>query len=183
MYLISVYFDEKTDKKFRNLIKKTAEKTGNTFMIENQVPPHITIAAIETRNEQIAIDTIEKCLPKIKKGKLNWVSIGTFFPNVIYAQPVLNVYLHDLSVTLNNAFKDLPDTKLAACYQPFSWLPHTTLGKQLTKEQMTGAFVEMQTQFTGVKGQVIKIGIAKPNPHRDLKIWDLTDCQEEKIVL
>ena len=173
MYLISVYFDEKTDKKFRSLIKKTAEKTGNMFMIEHQVSPHITIAAIETRDEQMAIDTIQKCLPQIRQGELNWISIGTFFPNVIYAQPVLNTYLHELSVVLNQAFQELPDTKFSACYQPFCWLPHTTLGKQLTKEQMKSAFELMQTQFTGIKGRVVKMGIAKPNPHRDLKIWEL----------
>lgn len=45
MYLVSIYFDEKTDVKLRNLIDKVARETENTFMPDNNVPPHITIAA------------------------------------------------------------------------------------------------------------------------------------------
>ena len=46
MYLISIYFDEKTDKKIRNLINHVAQKTGNDFMQEHHVPPHITVTGI-----------------------------------------------------------------------------------------------------------------------------------------
>ena len=53
MYLISIYFDEKTDKQIRRLMSQVAEQTGNTFMQDNHVPPHITVAAIETRDERV----------------------------------------------------------------------------------------------------------------------------------
>lgn len=99
MYLVSIYFDEKTDNRMRKLIKQVAEKTGNAFMTENHVPPHMTI------------------------------------------------------------------------------------GKQLTKEQMVTAFEVIQKQFVPITGQVVKIGIAKPNPHRDLKIWQLMDCKDDRFVL
>ena len=45
MYLVSVYFDEKTDRKIRGYIEKIAEKTGNGFMVDNHVPPHITVGS------------------------------------------------------------------------------------------------------------------------------------------
>lgn len=173
MYLISIYFDEKTDKRIRTLIKQVAEKTGNTFMIDNDIPPHITVAAMETRDEAAAIAAIEKCLSQIKQGELRWVSVGAFLPQVIYLEPVLNEYLHDLARELNEALQTLPDTKISSCYQPFSWLPHTTIGKQLTEEQMRIAFEVLQKHFVPITGCVTQIGIAKPNPHRDLKIWDL----------
>ena len=48
MYLISLYFDEKTEKHIRRFIKQVAKRTGNTYMIDGNVPPHITIAAFET---------------------------------------------------------------------------------------------------------------------------------------
>lgn len=37
MYLLSAYFDAHTNKTMNRYIGKIAEKTGNTFMIENQV--------------------------------------------------------------------------------------------------------------------------------------------------
>ena len=75
MYLISIYFDEKTNKELQRLIHHVADKTGNTFMSDNHVPPHITIAAMETRNEASAIAAIEECVKNLTKGKVRWVSV------------------------------------------------------------------------------------------------------------
>ena len=43
MYLVSVYFDDKSNKIISDYINKIAQKTGNTFMTDNHVPPHLTI--------------------------------------------------------------------------------------------------------------------------------------------
>ena len=173
MYLISIYFDEKTDKQIRRLMSQVAEQTGNTFMQDNHVPPHITVAAIETRDENVAIETLEKCVRKLGQGKLRFISVGAFFPQVLYMEPVLNEYLHELSCAINTAVKDLPDTIVSPYYQPFSWLPHVTLSKQLSEEQMLTAFETVQKRFTPFEGTVTRIGIAKTYPHRDLRVWEL----------
>lgn len=175
MYLISIYFDEKTNKELQRLINHVAEKTGNTFMLDNQVPPHITIAALETRDEKMAIEAVEACVGKLRQGTLKWVSAGAFFPQVLFAQPVLNEYLHELSVQLNDAVKGLSETKISSYYKPFGWLAHTTIAKQLTKEQMQVAFELLQNLFVPFEGKVVSIGIAKPNPHRDIALWKLPD--------
>ena len=39
MYLVSIYFDENTNKKLQQYINKVAEQTGNTFMLDEKVPP------------------------------------------------------------------------------------------------------------------------------------------------
>ena len=172
MYLISIYFDEKTDKQIRKLIAQVAENTGNTFMQDNNVPPHITVAAIETRDENVAIEALEKCVQKLEQGKLRFISNGAFFPQVLYIEPVLNEYLHGLACEVNAAVKDLPETIVSPYYRPFSWLPHVTLAKQLSEEQMRMAFETMQKRFVSFEGTVTKIGIAKTNPHRNLKVWE-----------
>ena len=38
MYLISVYFDKKTENRIQSYINDVASESGNLFMIENQVP-------------------------------------------------------------------------------------------------------------------------------------------------
>ncbi|MBR5128116.1 MAG: 2'-5' RNA ligase family protein [Roseburia sp.] len=173
MYLVSIYFDEKTDKQIQKFMTQIAEKTGNTFMQDNHVPPHITVAAIETRDENVAIAELEKCVQKLEQGKLRFISTGTFFPQVLYLEPVLNEYLHALACAVNETVKELPETIVSPYYQPFSWLPHVTLAKQLSEEQMLLAFQTMQKRFTSFEGTVTRIGIAKTNPHRDLKVWEL----------
>ena len=56
MYLISAYFDEHTTRQLQRFIDAVAQNTGNTYMIDNNVPPHLTISSFETRNPQNLCD-------------------------------------------------------------------------------------------------------------------------------
>ncbi len=173
MYLVSIYFDDKTNKKIQKFINQVAQKTGNTFMLDGKVPPHITVSAFEALAEEQVIEVLSRIAIELKKDTLQWVSVGQFFPYVLYITPVLNEYLHDLSVQICNALSQIDEVKISPYYQPFQWLPHSTIGKTLTKEQMTIAFEVMQNSFGMFEGEVLRIGLAKPNPHRDIMSWEL----------
>ena len=173
MYLVSIYFGEKTNKRVQQYIDKVAEKSGNTFMQDGKVPPHITISAFEAQNEHLVIDKLECIVEKLKRGSLQWVSVGQFFPYVLYIAPVLNEYLHEMSVQIYDALSQIDGVKISPYYQPFQWLPHSTIGKTLSQEEMRVAFEVMQNSFGVFDGEVVKIGLAKPNPHRDIKSWEL----------
>ncbi|MBE5888847.1 MAG: 2'-5' RNA ligase family protein [Lachnospiraceae bacterium] len=190
MYLISIYFDEQTSASLEKLIKRVAEATDNTFMLDNQVPPHITVAAVETRREDELLDCINQLVCEsrnddervlatrdmsksaMRSGELQWVSVGAFFPQVLFVQPVLNEYLHNLSVVLSEKLSEIEETIVSPYYQPFGWLPHCTIAKQLTKEQMVEAFKVLQQHFVPMEGRVTRIGVARTNPHRDIKVWE-----------
>ena len=170
MYLISAYFDENTNEILKHLQQKIADKTGNDFMIRNNVMPHLTISAIEARNVDVLIPAFEKvCREKLQpldeKGvvnvnnAINIVSVGQLFPRVIYAAPVLNEYMMNLSISIYNEFTTIPETNISKFYQPYSWMPHITLGKCLDKEQMRQAFA--------------KIGLSTVNPYREVMSVEL----------
>lgn len=173
MYLISLYFDEKTNYKIEQLIKKTAEKSGNMFMIDGKVPPHITVSAFETKQEKDVIIKLEEYAQGTKKGNLQWVSVGTFLPHVIYISPVLNEYLHTMSEDIFETLNGIDDTIISKYYRPFQWLPHTTIGKTLSGEEMKKAFEVLQEQFAVLTGTVTKIGLAKTNPYEELALFSL----------
>ena len=197
MYLISVYFDDESNRKLQQLINHVAEKTGNSFMSDNHVPPHMTVASIETKHEDEVLACLEqlvvegsfeigRCEQKTslrmactldeleeKCEEVQWVSVGSFVPQVLYVQPVLNEYLHQMSCVLTEELGKIPETILSPYYQPFSWLPHCTIAKQLSKEQMLHGYEVLQNQFAPFSGRVTKIGIAKTNPHRDIRVWEI----------
>ena len=174
MYLVSLYFDEESNKCLKKYINLLCEKTGNTFMQDKNVPPHLTIAAFETKNEEAAREALGICFKELSAGEIMWVSIGAFLPSVLYATPVVNEYLHGLSVKINEALSEVEGVKLSPYYRPFQWFPHTTLGKTLTPEEMSVGFNALQTQFVPLKGKVKKIGLAKANPYRDLIEMELS---------
>ncbi len=169
MYLISVYFDEKTNKILQGYIDKIAAETGNEFMTKHNVPPHMTISSIEARNVDVLIPAFESLEGKLISGEIGFVSIGQLLPYVMYATPFMNEYLLELSRQVYEAFKEIPETTVSRYYRPLSWLPHVTLGKTLDKEQMKRAFEVLQERFAPVTAKVVAIGLAKVNPHEDVR--------------
>lgn len=173
MYLISAYFDDTANRILQGYIDKIAAATGNTFMTQNHVPPHMTISSIEARKAEILVGPFESLQERIREGEIQFVSVGQLLPYVMYVTPVLNEYLQDLSKTIYEEIKDIPETQVSKYYQPMSWLPHVTLGKTLEKEQMRKAFEAMQESFVPFKARVTEIGLAKVNPHEDLSRFKL----------
>ena len=174
MYLISLYFDDKTNRILQRYIGQIAEKTGNMFMTENHVPPHMTVSAIEARNVDVLRPVFESLKGKMKSGSVQFVSVGQLLPYVFYTTPVLNSYLLDVSQQVYETMKDIDETTISKYYKPLSWLPHVTLGKTLSKEQMQLAFQVMQESFIPFEGSVTEIGLAKVNPHEDVVRFELT---------
>ena len=74
---------------------------------------------------------------------------------------------------MSPAIINIEETKLRKCYQPFQWLPHTTIGKKLSEEEMVKAFMALQKSFGMFEGNVIRIGLAKTNPYEDIASWEL----------
>ena len=168
MYLISVYFDDQTNRVLGRYIDKISEMTGNHFMTDNHVPPHMTISSIEARSGDILLPHMEKLMPRLSCGEVSFVSIGALLPYVLYVTPVLNQYLQELSDRIYDAVKNVPETTVSRFYQPMQWLPHVTLGKKLDRDQMQTAFALMQERFAPFDGKVVSVGLAKTNPHEDI---------------
>ena len=133
-------------------------------------------SAFETKDESAAVKAFGMAVEKLKRGCLQWATVGQFLPYVIYIAPVLNEYLHEMSVCLYETFSKMEDVKLNPYYLPFQWIPHNTIGKQLSKEEMKVAFEVLQETFGTFEGEVVRSGLAKPNPHRDIVSFELRDA-------
>ena len=206
MYLISVYFDDHANKILQRYIDEVVKATGNTFMIDHKVPPHITISSIEAKSVDVLKPAFESLAEKLafirtrtgnssfgnnvqgnfnqsnsnqsnsnlgESNKIQIVSVGQLLPYVLYATPVLNEMLQDLQEVVYDTFKDIEDTDISRFYQPYSWLPHITLGKKMDKEQMISAIKVMQEKFAPLEAIITKIGLAKVNPHEDVCVIEL----------
>ena len=206
MYLISVYFDDHANKILQRYIDEVAKATGNTFMIDHKVPPHMTISSIEAKSVDVLKPAFESLAEKLaftrtrtgnsslgnnvqgnsnqtnsnqsnsnlgESNKIQIVSVGQLLPYVLYATPVLNEMLQDLQEVVYDTFKDIEDTDISRFYQPYSWLPHITLGKKMDKEQMISAIKVMQEKFAPLEAIITKIGLAKVNPHEDVCVIEL----------
>lgn len=171
MYLISAYFDDNTNQRLQSVINKIAAKTGNDFMVRNNVPPHLTISSIEARNVEVLIPAFKELsmsLDRLPIGRVSFASVGQLLPYVMFIAPVLNEYLLNIANAVYEAFTDIPETSIIKFYRPLSWMPHVTLGKTLNKDQMRVAFEVMQEEFTPFDGYIERLGLSKVNPHEEV---------------
>lgn len=173
MYLISIYFDEKTDAKFQNLTKQIAKHTRNEILLERNVPSHLTVSAFHSYKEETALEIFRNVKSQFSKGQLQFVSVGSFLPQVIFVAPVLNEYLQQISTSIYKEVIRYEDVVVGERSKPFGWMPHVTLGKELTKEQMQIAFAVLQNHFAPFKGSAVKISLAKTNPYIDIETYVL----------
>ena len=168
MYLVSIYFDEKTNQRIKEYMKQVAAKTGNSFMLDGNVPPHITVGAFETKNEVEVISVLEKTLQEQKLGSVQLVSVGMFQTSSIFLSAVYSEYLHEMCKNICAALENVDNTILRNNYRPFQWMPHVTIGKTLSKEQQKLAFEVLQNCFGTMEATVTQIGLAKTNPYKDI---------------
>ena len=140
MYLVSIYFDEKTTSRMQGYITQVAKRSGNPFMIEKNVPPHLTISAFETRSEDQVISLFEETRDMFQSGEIIWCSVGAFFPNVLYLSPVLNTYLQELSEKVYKELLKTADVKVHKCYRPMQWVPHATMERNFLKKRCLQRF-------------------------------------------
>lgn len=169
--MISAYFDGTTEKTLMRYIEQIAQQAGNTFMTDNHVLPHLTISAIESRNRELQLPYMEQLRGQVVRGTVSFVSVGALFPYVLYLTPVLNAYLQELSKQIYASVSRIEDVRISKFYRPMQWLPHVTLGKTLTKEQLRTGFAIMQERFVPFDAEIVRLGLAKTNPHEDL--WTL----------
>ena len=173
MYLISIYFDESSSQTINKYISKCAKSSENMFMIDHHVPAHMTLLAFQCENEDKAKETLNNCVQNIKSNDIYFTSLGAFLPHVIYISPILNEYLFKTQSYLYDCFKDIESVKLSNQYIPYSWIPHTTIAKTLTQDQMTNSFTTMQSLFHPFNAKVVRIALSKTNPYQDHISFDL----------
>ncbi len=182
-YLISLYFDESTNKQIHNYIKVVAEATGNDYMLANNVPPHITVASFEVSEEaeRAVINMLEagitEALEMMLQGEIQWVGCGAFMNSVLYLTPVLNLYLQTMMECMYDVVTECgneTDIKVSKFYKPYEWLPHTTIGKKMNAEELSRAFETVQGDFRILHGKIIRVGLAKASPYVELREWTLS---------
>ena len=178
-YLISLYFDNRTNKQIHQYMETVADVTGNDYMIANRVPPHITVSSFEMQEmpDSTSVKLLEQrlaqALQDIAPGEVQWVGCGAFMNTVLYLTPVLNRYLQDIMQSVYSVVSECPNAGVSKYYRPFQWLPHTTISKKLTTEELVKGFDVVQRDFHILQGRITRIGMAIASPYEEIAEWEL----------
>jgi hypothetical protein len=171
-YAISLYFDEVADERLRSLSGITAEVSGNPYMTDNNIPPHITIAMFTTDNIQPIAVMLHRALSQFRSGRVLLSSVGAFAPHTLFVAPAANPYLLSMSrkaITLLQR-----KVSLHHLYLPNFWVPHTTVATKLTGAELTRGFAALSAEFAPFEAGVTRLAIGSCEPYADLIVLELS---------
>lgn len=79
-YAVSLHFTHDVNEIITSAVKSIADVTGNNFIIENKIPPHVTIGAFHAakENETKLIKKVEDFTKSQKAGIVRFTETGNF---------------------------------------------------------------------------------------------------------
>ena len=90
-YAVILLFNNVSEENINSIILNISKETRNNYMVENNIPPHLSISLFEY-NESVdkIIKIIEVNKNKFKKDLIKIASFGVFNPNVLFLSPVFD---------------------------------------------------------------------------------------------
>ncbi len=170
-FYISLYFDKNTNKWLSNLINQAAQKSHNGTV--KDIPPHITVAMLKAQDSDILCQKIDTIINEFFAQEITIAGIGLFQTKVVYLQPVLNWYLHNISVKINNTF--LQEQQKDNKYIPYNWIPHISIAKRLTDTEQLDVIKLLQGEKFPRQATICHIGLERAKPYKSIKMWALQD--------
>ena len=172
-YAIVLYFDDVTNASINEIIKNVAIISGNNYMVEVNIPPHITIGSFLSGDYSELCKGIENIVDHIERGTVKFDSIKAFEPRVMFMSPINDTILEQLNELVHDQFLKnfLPADN--DNYLPENWIPHCALAVRLSMEQFEKAMIIKNRIKFPIFAEIQKIALAKCNPYKEITVWDI----------
>ena len=140
-YAVSLHFGREVNEIIYSAMTSIADQTGNRFMIENKVPPHITIGAFHAArdDEGKLLQLVEDFAGEQEAGAVQFCEVGNFNNKVLFLRPEKNSFLTKINAELHNLLLPIFSKAENGYYLPDIWFPHTTLATGLNPSQFEKA--------------------------------------------
>ena len=174
-YAVSLHFSQKINDIVISTSQAIANETENRFMIENKIPPHITIGAFHAaREEEVKLlQLVEEFAQGQKAGSVQFSKVGDFNGKVLFLQPEKNNFLSEINKKLHTLL--LPEFEKAenGYYLPDIWFPHTTLATRLNQNQFSAAEKIAKKISLPLEAAIEELAVYQCSPFLELKKFEL----------
>lgn len=176
-YAVSLHFSMDVNEIISSAVSLIAEETGNPFIIENKIPPHVTIGAFHAAREDEGklLRLVEEFSRSQKAGLVHFTGIGNFKEKVLFLKPEKDWFLTEINRKLHELI--LPEFEKGdnGYYLPEVWFPHTTLATRLNQKQFAGALEIAEKIQLPLKAETCEIGFYQCSPFMELKRFTIGD--------
>ncbi len=170
-YAVSLHFTQDVNQIISDAVGEIAKLTGNDFIIQNKIPPHVTIGAFHGTKEKEAHLTklVEDFSKALQPGMVQFTEVGNFNKKVLFLKPQKDAFLTEINKALHKLI--LPEFEKGenGYYMPEIWFPHTTLATRLSQSQFEKALEIANKISLPLETKISSVGLYQCSPFLELK--------------
>lgn len=174
-YAVSLHFSQKVNDIVISTLQAVADETGNRFMIDNKIPPHITIGAFHAAREEEAklLQLVEDFAQGQKAGTVQFSEVDDFNGKVLFLKPEKNLFLSEINKDLHTLLLPAFEKAENGYYLPDIWFPHTTLATKLNQNQFSAAKEIAKKISLPLEAAIEELAVYQCSPFLELKKFEL----------
>lgn len=170
-YTISLHFPQKVNEIIISTVEAISDLTGNHFITENKIPPHITIGAFHAAKDEESklLQLVEDFAKKMEPGIIHFCDIGNFNNKVLFLKPEKDDFLAKINADLHSILLPKFEKAENGYYLPEIWFPHTTLATRLNQSQFEKAKEIAGKIKLPLEAEISEISVYQRSPLEELK--------------
>ncbi len=171
-YAVTLYFDSHTNELILEAIKDIAAASGNNYMPDNSVPPHLSLGLFHAEKEKEITNLFEKFAKGLKAEAgnlcLNFNGPDNFADKVIFINVSRDEELMKLNQNLHQLFLPYFEAGDNRNYLPENWVPHIALAVKLNSQQFEKGFEAAKNFQLPKTAKITSATLAKCNPYNEV---------------
>ena len=173
-YAVTLYFDSPTNELILEAMKDIAAETGNNYMLDNSVPPHLSLGLFHAEDERTGemIKLFEKFAESLKSNSaglsLNFNGPDNFADKVIFLSVERDEPLMKLNRDLHQLFLPYFEAGDNRNYLPENWVPHIALAVKLDAKQFEKGFDVAKNFPLPKTAKITSATLARCNPYNEV---------------
>ena len=173
-YAITLYFDSRTNELILDAMREIATATGNNYMLDNSVPPHLSLGLFHAEEEKAGemVKLFEQFAEVLKSEdsnlSLNFNGPNNFADKVIYLSVSRDEPLMKLNRDLHQLFLPHFEAGDNRNYLPENWVPHIALAVKLSGSQFEKGFDVAKNFPLPKSAKITSATLARCNPYNEI---------------
>ena len=173
-YAVTLYFDSQTNELIEKAMRDIATATGNNYMLDNSVPPHLSLGLFhaEEEKEEELVNLFEEFAEGLKSRdaglSLNFNDPDNFADKVIFLNVSRDEPLMKLNRDLHQLFLPHFEAGNNRNYLPENWVPHIALAVKLCGPQFEKGFEVAKNSPLPKSAKITSATLARCNPYNEV---------------
>lgn len=188
-YAISLLPDQEAAAQIRTAVQELARHSGNNFMVEHAVPPHLTLGLFHAQETDLALlqelfkEFSERARGVLQKDFcLEFFGADNFLDKVIFLSlgnpeeaKKKNPALFELNAALHKIFLERFEPGDNRNYIPANWHPHIALSVKMNAAQFKKGFDFAQSLCLPKRAAAASLSLALCKPYKEIEKVELAN--------